>query len=301
MSTTVPLETSASSNNTIKDEPTVFEYPHADFILRSCDSCDFRVTKLYIVHSSPVLGELIRGSSISSDSANDENPLPVAQLSNSKVILHSLFTFIFPVSPVLPSTIEETMELLSVAQKYQMMSALAHIRGSIACLDPPFTNPETAFRIYSLAQKYGLRHEALLAARIITLNFSMTLQDLEDTLDIMSGASLYELWKYHEKVRNILASDLAEFKESGASGTLTGSHCVGSSPSLIPRWLDEYIESIGRSPNLFDPLEFDIARSRHINHDRCTSTCLTGQTMWTFRKALTTVVYRSIEKVSKRV
>ncbi|KAH9974619.1 hypothetical protein BGW80DRAFT_1251359 [Lactifluus volemus] len=296
MSTTTPLETSASNNNVVKDESTAFEYPHADLILRSCDSCDFRVTKLYIVHSSPVLGELIRGSSISSDIANDKNSLPVAQLSESKVILRSLFTFIFPVSPALPSTIEAIMERLSVAQKYQMMSALAHIRGSIACLDLPFTSPETAFRVYSLAQKYGLRQEALLAARVITLNFSMTLEDLEDKLDITSGAALYQLWMYHEKIRTVLASDLAEFRESGASGTLTGSNCVASSPSLIPRWLEEYIESIGRSPNLFDPLEFDIARTRHINHDKCTSTCLTSQTIWTFRKALTTVVYGSIEK-----
>ena len=33
--------------------------PRADIIIRSCDSHDFRVQKLYVVDSSPVLGERI--------------------------------------------------------------------------------------------------------------------------------------------------------------------------------------------------------------------------------------------------
>jgi hypothetical protein len=40
----------------------------------------------------------------------------------------------------------------------------------------------------------------------------MTIEDFDNKLDIMPGASLYELWKYHERVRAILASDLTEFR-----------------------------------------------------------------------------------------
>jgi hypothetical protein len=57
------------------------------------------------------------------------------------------------------------------------------------CLGP-------ALHIYALAQKYGLRLEALQTARTI-LNYPMTIEDFDDKLDIISGASLYELWKYH--------------------------------------------------------------------------------------------------------
>lgn len=39
-------------------------------------------------------------------------------------IISSLLTFLFPVPPVLPPTIEETLELLSMAQKYQMATTL---------------------------------------------------------------------------------------------------------------------------------------------------------------------------------
>ena len=302
---TIRLETLASSL-VVPDEPPlnlVFDYPDADVILRSRDAHDFRVPKLYIVNSSPVLSELMQSASHSCDAAHTEGSLPTVQLSDSGAILHSLLTFIFPVSHVLPSTIEERMELLSAAQEYRMNSTMAHIRGSIALQDSSSTD---AFRVYSLAQKYGLRQEAVRAARTI-LTFSMTIEDLEDKLDIMPGASLHELWKYHERVRTLLTSDLAEFRESGARGTMMGLHCTEFSPSLIPDWLDSYIESIGETPNLFDLVEFNIALARHIRDEaknpgsQCACASITSQTIRTFWTALTAAVHGSIEEVSIRV
>jgi len=125
------------------------------------------------------------------------------------------------------------MELLSVAQKYQMVSVLAHIRLIIAQQNPPSADQVTALRIYSLTQKYGLRQEALQAARNI-LKYPINIEDLGDRLDMMPASSLHELWKYSEKVRSILASDLMI---SGACETLTDLDCIGLSPSEIPRGL----------------------------------------------------------------
>jgi hypothetical protein len=45
------------------DEPLVnllFDYPGADIILRSQDSSLFRVPKIYIANSSPILSDLIQ-------------------------------------------------------------------------------------------------------------------------------------------------------------------------------------------------------------------------------------------------
>ncbi|KAH9989320.1 hypothetical protein BJV77DRAFT_687446 [Russula vinacea] len=133
----------------------------------------------------------------------------MVQLPESSQILHCLLTFIFPVTPLLPSTHEEVMELLSVAQRYQMGTALAHIRASMLQNSLP-TRLEPALHIYALAQKYGLRPEALQTARAILLKQRMTIEDFDNKLNIMSGASLYELWKYYERVRAVLASDLTE-------------------------------------------------------------------------------------------
>ena len=128
------------------------------------------------------------------------------------------------------------MELLSVAQKYQMVSVLAHIRLIIAQQNPPSADQVTALRVYSLTQKYGLRQEGLQAARNI-LKYPINIENLGDRLDIMPASSLHELWKYSEKVRSILASDLMEFRISGACETLTDLDCIGLSPSEIPRGL----------------------------------------------------------------
>ena len=155
----VPHETASTT-----DEPLanlLFDYPGADIILRSQDCYHFRVPKIYIVNNSPILGELIQRTLDSPGDANAEASLPVVQLPESGEILHCLLTFIFPVTPLVPSTPEEIMELLSVAQKYQMESALTHIRGSIARQNSLPTRLEPALHIYALAQKYGLRPEAL--------------------------------------------------------------------------------------------------------------------------------------------
>ena len=227
----------------------LFDYLGADVILRSQDSYHFRVPKIYIENSSPILGELIRKVVNTSGAANALASLPVVQLPKRGEIIHCILTFIFPVIPLLPSTPEEAMELLSEAQAYQMGPVLSQIRDRIARHYPQPTHLEPVLRIYSLAQKYRLRPEALQSARAI-LKYPITIEEFDDKLDIMPGTSLYELWKYYEGVRAILVSDLTEFRESAAHGTIRGIQCTLRSSSQVPSWIDNYIESIGRTPNL---------------------------------------------------
>jgi hypothetical protein len=286
------------------DEPPVnllFDYPGADIILCSQDTYHFRVPKTFVVNNSAILRELIRRTLDSSGDTNAHALLPVLQLPESGEILHSLLTFIFPVPPLIPSTPEEIMELLSIAQKYQMENALTHIRGCIARQNSLPTRLEPALHIYALAQKYGLRPEALQTARAIILKQSMTIEDFENWLDIMSGASLYELWKYHERVRTVLAMDLMGFRMSRARGTIAGVHCTELSTSQIPSWLHLYIKSIGNTPKLFDSSELNIAMARHIKdkaHDpSCECATIPGQTIRDFWEALASVVDGSFKKV----
>ena len=284
-----------------RDEPLAnlcFDHPGADLVLRSQDSHHFRVLKIYIVTNSHVLQELIRRTLDLPDALYAGTLLPVVQLPERGAILHSLLTFIFPVTPIVLSTLAEYMELLFVAQKYQMNSVLAHIRGSIARHDTLATPLEPALHMYSLAQKYGLRPEALQAART-TLSYPMTIEYLDNKLDIMPGASLYELWKYHEKVRAILASDLTEFRVAGTRGAMTGLRCTEFSSSHLPSWLDHYIDSIGKAPNLFHPLELNIVMVRHISErkGRCRCSSTPNQTIREFWAALESVVHGSFEKV----
>ncbi|KAF8502680.1 hypothetical protein F5888DRAFT_1112402 [Russula emetica] len=158
------------SHPVISHENLLFDYPEADVILRSRDSYEFRVLKIYIVHSSPILGEKVlisptpqpKPTSSTVPAESDvvsgllANAHPVVELPIDGAILFSLLTYIFPIPPVLPSTVEQVMELLSVAQMYRMDVLLTHIRNHIAQQEPPFIREETAFLIYSLSQKHGL-------------------------------------------------------------------------------------------------------------------------------------------------
>jgi hypothetical protein len=304
-----PTQTLVSTPSPDESSQKLFDtYPGADIILRSSDSHDFRVPKLYIINSSPVLAKLVRAVFITPDAATSgpEEPqasLAIVQLPDNRFILSCLLTFIFPATPILPSTIGQTMELLSVAQKYEMNSVLIHIRNRIARQDPSFVRPENAFHVFSLAQKYKLRDEALQAARI-SLSTSMTFDNLDGQLEIMPGAFLYELWKYHQRVRGNLLLDLLGFRMTGARGTLKDLHCVKLTSFGIPLWLEDYIESIRNAPSSFDLTKFHMSLTRHTSPTATSSSgcpscaSISSEVIHAFWAALTAVVHNSFRRVS---
>jgi hypothetical protein len=270
-----------------------FEDPDVDIILHSCDHQEFRVLKLYIIKVSPVLRELTQSASSSHD-ANATTSLPSIRLSDSGVTLSSLLSFVLPIPPTLPSTIEQIIILLSAAQKYQMDLILNRIRAVIGSQDPPFIRPETAFRVYSLAQTYELRQETLYAART-TLTFSFTLQDLESELGTTPGDYLHELWKYYQKVRAYLTQDLTAFKTTGIPGEMLGQNCGCGTR----RCLEEYINSIAESPALFNTTEFHMFWARHVNAwaAQCRCAYIPNKAIDAFWMALTNVVQGCMTKV----
>ncbi|KAH9174337.1 hypothetical protein EDB89DRAFT_2228136 [Lactarius sanguifluus] len=228
----------------VESSKILFDYPDADVVLRSHDFQMFRrVPKLYITNSSNVLGELIQAApdtSDATDSASVQTRLPEVQLSERSAILSSLLTFIFPVNPVLPSNIEETMELLNrFLSVRRTLSSLTHSHRG--------TDWE----------------EASQAARL-TLKFTLTIESLEDKLAIMPGDYLHELWKYHQKVQAQLTLDLFS---SGASVTvaLRGFDCSQCTKNGNPYWIELYIWSIIDYPSRFDPIEFQMALAHQQN------------------------------------
>jgi hypothetical protein len=295
---TVPSEATSTT-----DEPfaNTLDYPGADIIFRSQDSHHLRVPKIFVIHNSPVLSELVRRTLESPSDANAEASLPVVELPERGRILRYLLTFVLPLFPTIPPTHEETMELLSVAQKYQMEIVLNHIRAIIAQQNPLPTQLEPALHVYTLAQKFGLRPEALQTARTILMEW-MTIEDFDNTIDTIPGAYLYELWKYHERFQVILALDLTEFRESGAHRTTTGLQCTALSSSQIPLWLDQYIGSIAKTPKLFDMSELNTAMARHTRDNAkelgCECALIPGQTIRNFWEALESVIHGSFKKVS---
>ena len=297
---TDPPDTSNPQAHPDESPRVLFDDPDADVIFRSGDSQTFRVLKLYIVRSSTVLGELIRAASNTSGAANSASAgtrLPEVQLSDSGTILSCLLTFIFPIPSILPSSLDEKMELLSVAQKYEMSSVIDHIRGSLSLQDPPFIHRENAFLAYSLAQRYGLRREAIQAARL-SLKFTLTIEHN------MPGAYLHELWKHHQRVRAQLRLTLPW---CGAGVVLNAFKCSQFATTGPPHWVHSYINLITENPAFFDPTELQVVLIRHStgstndfgNSVSGCSLCthIPAETMRTFWKTLAATVHRSMEKV----
>ena len=297
MSTQMASELSLPPSNSGEiPENSLFDDPDADIILRSCDHREFRVLKSDATRASPVLRAAIQ-SALSSHTTRISTPsLPSVQLSDSGDTLSSLLSFILPMPSVLPSTIEQTMLLLSAAQKYQMGFIMSTIRAVIASQEPPFIREETAFRVYSLAQAHGLRQEALHAARA-TLPFSFTLEDLEDELSTTPLAYLHGLWKYRHRVQTYLAADLTAFKTTGIPSEMAGQSC----PYGILTWLGEYMESIAKSPALFDLTEFHMFLSRHTRASGCGCANIPSSAIRAFWMALTNVVHECMTRVSTNV
>ena len=282
------------------------EFPEADIILRSSNLRDFRVLKLFITKSSPVLDRLMQTTSNSTVSAPSTStvPLPVLHVSENGAILYSLLTFVLPMPPVLPPSVEETLELLSVAQKYEMNHVLTHIRGSISLQDPPLMCRSNAMHVYSLAQKYGLRQEVVQAARL-TVRFTLTVENLENKSDVMPGDHLHELWKYHRRLQRRLESNLNKFRLSSAYRPLNGLNCVALAHSKIPRWIDDYICFMASTPSSFNLFDFQSALARHVTGRDSTRgtqcsfcTCLPKEAIDKFWTALTAFVNANMEEVT---
>ena len=297
---TVPQEASSPTGEPLAN--LLFDHPGADIVLRSQDSSLFRVPKIFIINGSPILGELIQRVFDSSLDVNAETSLPVVQLPECGEIFHCLLTFILHITPRVPSAPEDIMELLSVAQKYQMGAVLTHIRGTISHQNALPTGLEPALHSYALAQNYGLQPEAVQAARAILFKHSMAIEDLDNRFDIVPGASLFELLKYHERVRANLALDLTEFMVSCGHCTITGLRCDEYNSNRIPRWFDQYIDSVRKAPNRFDLFEFNTVMARHIkdkaNQPSCECVSIPSHTLREFWEALESVVHGSFKKVS---
>jgi hypothetical protein len=293
---------SASNRDEAPSTEELFDFPDADIIIRSSNSRDFRVLKLFITKSSPVLDRLIQTASDSTVSALPAStiPLPVIHMSENGTILCSLLTFVLPMPPILPPSVEETLELLSVAQKYEMNHVLAHIRGSISLQDPPLICRSNALHVYSLAQKYGLRQEVVRAARL-TVRSTLTIENLEDKLDVMPGDHLYELWKYHRRLQAKLVSNINAFRLSSAySSALSDLNCAVLAHSKIPKWIDDYICFVASTPRSFNLFEFQSALARHVRDRISCQFCLylPEEAIDKFWTALTAFMNANMEKVT---
>jgi hypothetical protein len=196
------------------------------------------------------------------------------------------------------------MELLSVAQKYEMNSVLTHIRGSLALQTRLSSARRTLSSPTHFAQRYGLRKEATQAARL-TLKFMFTIESLE--LRVIPGPISTN---FGNITKGSEPSSLSDLSWHGAAATFNT--VLNKFDCTQDTWVRIYVDSIIGCPSLFDPIEFQMALARHTTKHNlfnfgllvagCSSCAkIPVETIRTFWTALSAAVHHCMEKVSTQM
>ncbi|KAI0061893.1 hypothetical protein BV25DRAFT_712752 [Artomyces pyxidatus] len=186
--------------------------------------------------------------------------------------MNILLSSIYPVSVVLPKTLEALISSLTAAEKYKINSALAHIR---ALSEPglgtePILNPETSFRGYCLAWQRGLEKEVTAAARL-TLQRPMTMESLGEELRLFTGPALWKLLQYRRICLKAVKSNQKWITQQvyklweGNSNLRCRQHLA----ECGPRWFEEFL-SRGTENGIqaLDHTLFHRAMAQHIEAGR---------------------------------
>ena len=169
--------------------------PDASIIVRSSDQVNFRVHKSVLAISSPFFKDLLTLPQPPDEELIDG--LPVVTLSEGADLLNSLISFLYPMSPVIPSSFEKVFALLAACQKYDMESVQSNIRAEIKLGRFPAPVEAEAFSACAIAGSLGLVPEMENAARL-TLRYPMTFESLGEQLRSFKGRALCDLIRYRK-------------------------------------------------------------------------------------------------------
>ena len=93
----------------------LFDVPDANLIIRSSDFVDFRVHKPVLAMASSVFKDIFSLPQPSDSEFDDE--FPVVKLPEDSELLQSLFSIIYPVPTVIPSSHEKVFYLLLTCRR----------------------------------------------------------------------------------------------------------------------------------------------------------------------------------------
>ena len=192
--------TAENSDSPSSSVPSCLDIPDANIIIRSSDQINLRVHKSVLALSSPFFKDLL-----SLPQPRDEevvDGLQVVQLSEDADLLHSLISFFYPVSHVMPQagSYERVFALLAACQKYDMVPVQSYIRAETKRGTFPSPAEAEAFSAYAIASSMHLVPEMENAARL-TLGQPMTFQSLGEGLRSFKGRALCDLVRYRVTYR----------------------------------------------------------------------------------------------------
>lgn len=175
-----------------------FDHPEADIILRSSDSVNFRVFKLFLTLASPVFKTMFKLPQPAVGTNEDtKDSLPVVSVQENSKTLDTFLRFCYPSTLAEDPSLENLTDIkaiLGAARKYSL--DLIERKVCQALASPKVLEAEP-LRCFAIARNARLKHETITAARY-TLR-----QPLIPTwfaeIDMITASDLLALLTYHKK------------------------------------------------------------------------------------------------------
>ena len=182
--------------------PAPFDHAKADIILRSSDSIDFRVFKLFLSLASPFFETLFTIPQPAEENGDQEvrDGLAVIPITEDSKTLDILLRFCYPSTLVDDPNLEvlkDAMDVLEAARKYSLDAIEKKARQAIA--NPKILEAEP-LRCFAIAHQGRLREETLLAARY-TLTQPLIPSWFQE-MELITATELLTLLTYHHRCGN---------------------------------------------------------------------------------------------------
>lgn len=206
----------------------------ADLVLRSNTplSLDFRVHRCILSAASPFFAHMFTLPQSPSDS--DNPPVPIVDVSEPNEVLEKVLRFIYPMADPPVDTLDELVDLLEAATKYDMIFALDTLRRLL--VEPRFVE-KWPTRVYAIASRFELEEEAKVASRH-TLNVNVLDCPLSEDLKYITAFQYHRLLDLHRR-RAKAAQELLKLSDNVKCMLCNGTHY---GVFLQPRWWKDFEE-----------------------------------------------------------
>ncbi|KAI0044385.1 hypothetical protein FA95DRAFT_1608608 [Auriscalpium vulgare] len=287
-----------------------FDDPDGDMLIRSSDMVQFRIFKVFAMKASPIFRSLLSppdashppvdATVVSGVSIASSDGLPVLCLPEASQVLSTFLSIVIsttlPSPPPIPDSLEEAIDVIVVAEKYQARHVLSYIRD---LRRPECHNPVLAF---SIAWKHRLKEEALVAIRAIALLEPFTIESVGADLRHLTGPCLHELMRCRQAAIAVMHAGMREFRQSVTLVEWIKRHCQPQRSSYccanktIPLWLRTFFQSTVVKMAKFTQMDYHHALCGHrAKCEDCSQLSqLAVQELWTELEA---EVLRSMQKV----
>ena len=176
---------------------TFFTTSDGDVILRagpeSDSKHDFRVHKFILSLASSVFKDMFTFPQPPDQNRSEEHQLPIIDIPDPPAVLDTILRLIYPgVEPPKIADLPTLSALLSAADKYNIVSIYPVFRDALKTL------PDSPFRKYIIACRFGFAEEAKEAARVGNAR-SIIGRDFGEEVEHISKAELYRWVRFTQE------------------------------------------------------------------------------------------------------